>query len=102
MQHRECGSFSGGGNRGDTRPSAPLASTLLSGEKLQLFWAFCPRGKVLETSDVITLHAPLMPRTRNLLAMPKFQRVGRRPLLINASRGGLLKRPTWSGRSMRV
>jgi glycerate dehydrogenase len=51
---------------------------------------YTPFEEVLETSDVITLHAPLMPRTRNLLAMPEFQRMRRRPLLINASRGGLV------------
>lgn len=51
---------------------------------------YTPFDEVLETSDVITLHAPLMPRTRNLLAMPEFQRMRRRPLLINASRGGLV------------
>jgi glycerate dehydrogenase len=45
---------------------------------------------VLETSDVITLHCPLMPSTRNLLAMPEFRKMKRRPLLINASRGGLV------------
>jgi glycerate dehydrogenase len=52
-----------------------------------LYTAF---DEVLETSDVITLHAPLMPATRNLLAMPEFRKMQRRPLLINASRGGLV------------
>jgi glycerate dehydrogenase len=51
---------------------------------------YTPFEEVLETSDVITLHAPLMPRTRNLLAMPEFRKMKRRPLLINASRGGLV------------
>jgi glycerate dehydrogenase len=51
---------------------------------------YTPFDEVLETSDVITLHAPLMPSTRNVLAMPEFRKMTRRPLLINASRGGLV------------
>jgi glycerate dehydrogenase len=51
---------------------------------------YTPFDQVLETSDVITLHAPLMPSTRNVLAMPEFRKMKRRPLLINASRGGLV------------
>jgi glycerate dehydrogenase len=31
-----------------------------------------------------------MPSTRNMLAMPEFERMRRRPLLINAGRGGLV------------
>jgi glycerate dehydrogenase len=51
---------------------------------------YTPFPEVLETSDVITLHCPLVPSTRNLLAMPEFRQMKRRPLLINASRGGLV------------
>jgi glycerate dehydrogenase len=51
---------------------------------------YTPFDEVLETSDVITLHAPLMPATRNLLAMPEFRKMRRQPLLINAGRGGLV------------
>jgi len=51
---------------------------------------YTPFDEVLETSDVITLHCPLMPSTRDLLAMPEFRKMQRRPLLINASRGGLV------------
>jgi glycerate dehydrogenase len=51
---------------------------------------YTPFEEVLETSDVITLHCPLMPSTRNMLAMPEFERMRRRPLLINAGRGGLV------------
>jgi glycerate dehydrogenase len=51
---------------------------------------YTPFEEVLQTSDVITLHAPLMPATRNLLALPEFKQMRRRPLLINASRGGLV------------
>lgn len=51
---------------------------------------YTPFDEVLASSDVITLHCPLMPSTRNLLAMPEFRKMNRRPLLINASRGGLV------------
>ena len=51
---------------------------------------YTPWDEVLETSDVITLHAPLMPATRNLIALPEFRQMRRRPLVINASRGGLV------------
>jgi glycerate dehydrogenase len=51
---------------------------------------YTPFEQVLEESDVITLHCPLMPSTRNMLATPEFERMKRRPLLINVSRGGLV------------
>jgi glycerate dehydrogenase len=51
---------------------------------------YTPFDEVLETSDVITLHCPLLPSTRNMLAMPEFRKMKRRPLLINAGRGGLV------------
>ena len=63
---------------------------------------YTPFDEVLETSDVITLHAPLMPATRNVIAMAEFRKMKRRPLLINASRGGLVneadlvRRSTWA------
>jgi glycerate dehydrogenase len=51
---------------------------------------YTPFEEVLETSDVITLHAPLMPATRNVIALAEFRQMKRRPLVINASRGGLV------------
>jgi glycerate dehydrogenase len=51
---------------------------------------YTPFEEVLETSDVITLHCPLMPATRNLIAAPEFAQMKRRPLLINTARGGLV------------
>jgi glycerate dehydrogenase len=51
---------------------------------------YTPFEEVLESSDIITLHCPLMPSTRNMLAMPEFRRMKRRPLLINVARGGLV------------
>jgi glycerate dehydrogenase len=45
---------------------------------------------VLRRSDVITLHAPLMPSTRNMIGAAEFALMERRPLLINTARGGLV------------
>lgn len=46
--------------------------------------------EVLATSDVLSLHCPLTPETRGLIAMPEFRAMQRRPLLINTARGGLV------------
>jgi len=51
---------------------------------------YTPFDEVLETSDIITLHCPLMPSTRNMLGMTEFRKMKRRPLLINTARGGLV------------
>ncbi len=51
---------------------------------------YTPWDEVLETSDVITLHSPLLPETRDMIAMPEFRAMKRRPLLINTARGGLV------------
>ena len=51
---------------------------------------YTPWDEVLETSDIITLHSPLLPETRNMIAMPEFRAMKRRPLLINTARGGLV------------
>jgi len=46
--------------------------------------------EVLETSDVLTLHCPLTPQTRGLIDRDAFDRMARKPLLINTARGGLI------------
>jgi glycerate dehydrogenase len=51
---------------------------------------YTPFDEVLATSDVITLHCPLMPATRNMIGMPEFRKMRKRPLLINTARGGLV------------
>jgi glycerate dehydrogenase len=51
---------------------------------------YTPFDEVLETSDVISLHCPLTPGTRGMIAMPEFRKMARRPLLINTARGGLV------------
>ena len=49
-----------------------------------------PFEEVLQTADVITLHMPLTPQTRNIIAMPEFQKMKQKPLIINTARGGLV------------
>jgi glycerate dehydrogenase len=51
---------------------------------------YTPFEEVLDVSDVVTLHCPLTPTTRNMIAAPEFARMGRKPLLINCARGGLV------------
>lgn len=51
---------------------------------------YTPWDEVMETSDVLTLHAPLMPATRNMISTPEFEAMKRKPIIINTSRGGLV------------
>lgn len=51
---------------------------------------YTPFDEVMETSDVISLHSPLMPATRNMIAAPEFARMKKKPLIINCARGGLV------------
>ena len=51
---------------------------------------YTPFDEVLERSDVITLHCPLMPGTRNMLASAEFAKMKLQPLIINTARGGLV------------
>jgi len=51
---------------------------------------FTPLSAVLAQSDVISLHAPLTPDTRNMIGLPELRQMKRTALLINTSRGGLV------------
>lgn len=51
---------------------------------------YTPWDEMLATSDIITLHCPLTPQTRGMIAMPEFRAMVRRPLIINTGRGGLV------------
>ncbi len=46
--------------------------------------------EVVETSDVLTLHCPLVDDTRHLIALPELRRMKSDALLINTSRGDLV------------
>jgi len=51
---------------------------------------FTPLQQVLEESDVISLHVPLTPATRNMIGIEELRRMKRTALLINTARGGLV------------
>ena len=51
---------------------------------------YTPWDEVIETSDVITLHSPLMPATRNMISTDELERMKDTAILINTSRGGLV------------
>lgn len=51
---------------------------------------YTPFEQTLAQSDVLTLHCPLLPTTRNMIGAAEFALMQRRPLLINTARGGLV------------
>lgn len=61
------------------RPEA----TVEIGERVEL-------DELLETSDVISIHVPLTPGTKNIIDLAAFRKMKRKPVLVNPSRGGLV------------
>jgi glycerate dehydrogenase len=51
---------------------------------------YTPFETIIAESDVITLHCPLTPETRNLIGAAEFAAMRKRPLVINTARGGLV------------
>lgn len=51
---------------------------------------FTPFDQVLAESDVLSLHCPLTPATRDLIGIEQLRAMKRSALLINTSRGGLV------------
>ncbi|WP_028220831.1 D-2-hydroxyacid dehydrogenase [Paraburkholderia oxyphila] len=51
---------------------------------------YVPFDEVMRTSDIITLHCPLLPETHNMIDWAEFQQMERKPLIINTARGGLV------------
>ncbi len=63
----------------------------------------CPLESLLERSDIVSLHVPLLPETRNLIGAPELARMKSGALLVNCARGGVvdeaaLERAIASGR----
>ncbi|HXR20071.1 MAG TPA: D-2-hydroxyacid dehydrogenase [Steroidobacteraceae bacterium] len=54
---------------------------------------FVALPELLATSDVVTLHCPLMPATRNLIGAAQLRAMKPTALLINTARGGLVDEP---------
>lgn len=59
-------------------------------------WADIPHvraetlNEVLESSDIVTLHIPLLPQTRGLISYPQLSLMKRNAILINTARGGIV------------
>jgi hypothetical protein len=59
-------------------------------------WADIPHVRaatledVLDLSDIVTLHIPLLPQTRGLISYPQLERMRRNAILINTARGGIV------------
>src|SRR5919201_1316564 len=51
---------------------------------------FTPPERVLAEADIVTLHLPLTPRTRNMIGERELARMKPDALLINTARGGLV------------
>lgn len=49
-----------------------------------------PLPRLLAESDVVTLHCPLLPATRNLIGAAQLRAMKRSAILINTARGGLV------------
>lgn len=49
-----------------------------------------PFETVLRESDIVTLHCPLTPDTRNLISLPELKLMKSSSLLINTARGGVV------------
>ena len=49
-----------------------------------------PFDQMLAEADAVTLHCPLTPETRNLIAEPELRRMKPSAILINAARGGVV------------
>ena len=51
---------------------------------------FTPFDEVLAQSDVLSLHVPLTPATRNMIGLEQLRLMKRTAILINTARGGLV------------
>jgi len=51
---------------------------------------YTPFETIIADSDVITLHCPLTPATRNLIGAAEFAAMKKRPIVVNTARGGLV------------
>lgn len=60
-------------------------------------WADIPHQRaetleeLLKISDVVTLHVPLIPQTRNLISYRELSMMRKNAILVNTARGGIIK-----------
>jgi D-lactate dehydrogenase len=55
-----------------------------------LGFSYAPLETLLAESDIVSLHCPLIPSTRHIIARAQFARMKKGALLINTARGGLV------------
>lgn len=51
---------------------------------------YTPWNECIETSDIFTLHCPLLPSTRNMLGAAEFKKMKKEAIVLNTARGGLI------------
>jgi len=56
----------------------------------QFVMTYAPLDQLLESSDVISLHIPLLDSTRHIIGREQFRRMKEGSVLINTARGGLV------------
>ncbi|MGF1497554.1 MAG: hydroxyacid dehydrogenase [Elainellaceae cyanobacterium] len=66
----------------DVKPREELAN--------RLGFRYAEMPELLSQSDVVTLHVPAIPQTKNMIAAEQFQQMKRGMILINTARGSLI------------
>ncbi|PNV59000.1 3-phosphoglycerate dehydrogenase [Clostridium sp. chh4-2] len=56
----------------------------------ELSMAYVPFKTLIETSDIISLHVPLLESTRHMIGQEEFRNMKKGVILINTARGGLV------------
>lgn len=51
---------------------------------------YAPLEEVLKQADIVTLHLPLLPSTRDLISIAQFKQMKRNAILINTARGPIV------------
>lgn len=74
----------------DPAPGDPAAAERLEARPLSL-------AELLATADVVTLHVPLLPATRNLIGEKEMAAMKPGAILINAARGGVVDEASLAG-----
>ncbi|HVY58560.1 MAG TPA: NAD(P)-dependent oxidoreductase [Xanthobacteraceae bacterium] len=67
----------------DTQPPKPEVAAALEAQPVGI-------EELLETSDIVSLHVPLLPETTGLIGAPQLARMKPDAILIQASRGGVV------------
>lgn len=61
-----------------------------SGQNLDQPYEHLPLDTLLCTSDIVSIHAPLNEKTRNLIGLSELQKLSDKAVLLNLGRGGII------------